>query len=254
MLTVAVYHTDERRQQTAANQILSAMKKLHVAGKVCTVQNVDVFRRDVEQGRFDILCLSTGVPQAENWLQQDRTEIILLDTPVQRLGDYLRYKPAAWLPDSRADAAPALQACFSYLQRRREACLCVQTKTRCVRIPYRQILYLESQRRQVVVHTRRPEDLVAFTATLDAVEQALGPKGFLRCHQSYLVNLEQVEEIDKTQRLLKLRGGQVVDISKRYYKPINEAFFREGGDEDVQKCLFPVQNGTKDSAFSGVSL
>lgn len=254
MLTVEVYHTDEKRQQTAAVQLLGAMRQHRVVGKVYTVQNVNTFRKDVENSRFDIICLYTGVPDAEEWLQQEGPEAILLDTPVQELGHYLRYKPAAWLPNDKVGAGDALQACLYYIKKRREACFCVQTKNRCVRIPYREILYLESQRRQVVVHTRRPEDLVAFTATLDTVEENLKPRGFLRCHQSYLVNMEHIEELDKTMRRLKLRDGQVVDISKRYYKPINEAFFHANDDESVQKCLFPVQNGEKDSAFSGASL
>lgn len=104
MLTVAVYHTDERRQQTAAVQLLGAMRQHRVVGKVYTVQNVNTFRRDVENSRFDIICLYTGVPDVEEWLQQEGPEIILLDTPVQELGHYLRYKPAAWLPNDKASA------------------------------------------------------------------------------------------------------------------------------------------------------
>ena len=117
MLTVAVYHTDERRQQTAAVQLLGAMRQHRVAGKVYTVQNVNTFRRDVENSRFDIICLYTGVPDVEEWLQQEGPEIILLDTPVQELGHYLRYKPAAWLPNDKASAGDALQACLHYIKK-----------------------------------------------------------------------------------------------------------------------------------------
>jgi len=43
---------------------------------------------------------------------------------------------------------------------------------------------------------------------------------FMRCHQSYVVNLDKIEEIDHTQRELILSNGMKIPVSRRMLKSV----------------------------------
>lgn len=155
------------------------------------------------------------------------TEYILLDTPMQEVSGYMRYKPAGWLKSdevNREKIVETLQACIYHLHRNRDECFCLHTKAKTVRIPYRQILYLESRLHRVVVHTVREKDVCAFAAVLDDVANVLPEESFFRCHQSFLVNIDSIYQLDRTNRNLILSNGETLGISKRYYKEINRIF------------------------------
>lgn len=59
-------------------------------------------------------------------------------------------------------------------------------------------------------------------AKLDDVERELDGHGFLRCHQSYIVNMEQVRVVEKD---FILTSGARVPIRQREAKAIREAYF-----------------------------
>lgn len=62
-----------------------------------------------------------------------------------------------------------------------------------------------------------------FYGRIDALQQELQGKGFVRCHRSVLVNLHFVEEIQKDE--LTLVNGTVLPMGPSYVKELKEAFF-----------------------------
>lgn len=88
------------------------------------------------------------------------------------------------------------------------------------------ILYVESDRRNVVVHTRT-ESLRAYAKLADI--QAQLPAHFVRCHQSYVINLDHVARLGS--EAVTLSSGEVVPMSRRWRPAVREALFdriREG--------------------------
>lgn len=73
----------------------------------------------------------------------------------------------------------------------------------------RNILYVESNRRKITVHTFQRQN--SYYQRLDTAERLLG-NSFLRCHQSYLVNLRHIREL-KPEGFL-LYNGSAVPISR----------------------------------------
>lgn len=47
---------------------------------------------------------------------------------------------------------------------------------------------------------------------------------FIKCHQSFIVNMEAVKALDKVNRRFILTSGSTVDISKRMFPEVVEAF------------------------------
>lgn len=56
---------------------------------------------------------------------------------------------------------------------------------------------------------------------LQQLEEALGKKSFFRCHKSYLVNLGNVSEINKS---VLLKNGESIPVSRRRVKELKEAY------------------------------
>lgn len=85
-----------------------------------------------------------------------------------------------------------------------------------IRIPQRRIEYFESNGKKVVLHIKGSERPYSFNARLDDLIPMLS-QWFLRCHQSYLVNMNEIYLLDKVQHVFKLLSGRNIPVSRRFY-------------------------------------
>ena len=92
-----------------------------------------------------------------------------------------------------------------------------------VRIPFGQIRFVESRLHRVEIHLVS-RDVSALMKLSELEEQLLLDPGFIRCHQSYLVNLRHVEDLRPEGFLL--RDGGCVPISRAYLKQCKYSFYR----------------------------
>ncbi|HEY4788914.1 MAG TPA: LytTR family DNA-binding domain-containing protein [Bacteroidales bacterium] len=56
------------------------------------------------------------------------------------------------------------------------------------------------------------------TYSLKDLEKPLLPYYFIRCHRSYIVNIEYVKEMDKRKNLIILSNGAEIPVSQTYRK------------------------------------
>jgi DNA-binding LytR/AlgR family response regulator len=68
-------------------------------------------------------------------------------------------------------------------------------------IQYRDILYVETYKKKLLIHTK--SDQLIYEATISQMEEQLAAYGFIRCHHSYLVNMSYIKGISKNDILLK---------------------------------------------------
>ena len=84
-------------------------------------------------------------------------------------------------------------------------------------LPVHEVVRLEADRNEVIVHARRRT--YALRATLESLEERLDPAQFARVHRSHVVNIDEIVEIHPwfhgDQKLL-LRDGTEVAWSRRY--------------------------------------
>ena len=67
----------------------------------------------------------------------------------------------------------------------------VKSQRKSVIIPYKEIIYAESDNKVVYIHTTNKGDIKVYNK-LDILEEQMRDGRFLRCHQSYLVNMDYV--------------------------------------------------------------
>ena len=89
-----------------------------------------------------------------------------------------------------------------------------------VRIPRKNITYIESNNSKCIVHTSKNEEYTVYKR-LSEIEQELNDRCFLRCHQSFLVNMDYILRADKE---FTLTNGDTVSIRQRSLKMMKKMY------------------------------
>ena len=92
-----------------------------------------------------------------------------------------------------------------------------------VRIPFHEISYFESNAKKVTLHLADRDATYHFTAKLDDIEARL-PDTFLRCHQSYLINMQKIRQFDSKDRVFLLTSTEEILISRRNFTAVKDAY------------------------------
>lgn len=95
--------------------------------------------------------------------------------------------------------------------------LTVKSNDRWLPLPFKQIMYLEAQSRKTNVHTASFIGTHKFNLT--ELEFYLPKDLFIRCHRSYIININFIEEIHPDSHstfLLIMKDGTKVPVSQTY--------------------------------------
>ncbi len=78
-------------------------------------------------------------------------------------------------------------------------------------IVLKNIIYIETEKHYVVIHTKQGR--INCSNNLSELESMLQGKWFCRCHNAYIVNLDEISRIEE--RIVYLSNGDDIDISHR---------------------------------------
>lgn len=88
-------------------------------------------------------------------------------------------------------------------------------------IPYRDISYISSSGHYLTVHTREQE--YQWKYLLKDLQFEL-PEQFVRCHRSFVVNLDYMRKLDGKRMVLKT--GEIIDVASSYLRSVRKAISR----------------------------
>ena len=95
----------------------------------------------------------------------------------------------------------------------------IRQRTTVTKIVYHEILYIESCNSKCILHTDSGRTYTVYK-TLSSVEKELEDRRFLRCHQSFLVNMDHIKQIGAQ---FLLSNGDIVPIRQRGVKSVRQA-------------------------------
>lgn len=98
--------------------------------------------------------------------------------------------------------------------------LLINKRTQKEWIPLRQVRYFLSDKRKIKAVLREPYETLEFYMKMEELEEKLCDRDFLRIHQSYLVNMDQVILWDRNS--LVLTGNERIPVSRRYRDKIEK--------------------------------
>lgn len=106
-------------------------------------------------------------------------------------------------------------------QRENPIMITLRQGSRVINIATSEILYIESNRNRLTIHTVR--EPIFYYGKLDELARMLPEKQFLRCHQSFLVNMDRICAAEDN---FRMESGEIVPIRVRERKMIRETYFR----------------------------
>lgn len=92
------------------------------------------------------------------------------------------------------------------------------------RVAYTEIMYLEACDKMLNICTKR--HVITARMSLNAVESTL-PKLFVRCHRSYIVNRNCIEQLDLTNMMVELKTREKLPVSRSYKNALRQSFGTE---------------------------
>lgn len=226
-MKVVVYHEEQQKKEYYARIVHAVATKLTVPCEIhsfSTLSAAKALQQDPDA--FDVYLLEGSVNGLKLALQVRaqtyRPAIIFLSLTAMTLPDFLCSRPSGiQRADSPKDVVLALK--YSFLEHgRHKYHMIIRSKEAVYRLPFKDITYLESCQRLILVHAGQRQ--LQFYGKLADVLSSLPTDLFIRCHQSYAVNLENVASLNKAQHYFTLSNGDHVDISKAYYCAVAEQF------------------------------
>ena len=93
------------------------------------------------------------------------------------------------------------------------------------------IIYIESDKRAITLHLQDGTSL-QFNSSMNKLEEQLNSPNFIRCHQSYIVNMDYIDDIqdgfilkDKTQIPIRVRYRK--DVEQQFLSYYNRTYKHE---------------------------
>lgn len=96
----------------------------------------------------------------------------------------------------------------------------VSIRNKIISIPFNEIMYVESRNNVCILHRMDGTEYTVYKK-LKEIEEQLNDIRFLRCHQSYIVNMSFVVKADKQFELIT---GDVVLIRQRSLKELRKVY------------------------------
>jgi len=183
----------------------------------------DIILMDIEMTGMD------GIAVGELLRADDQNDMVLLiyiSSHEHYYRQLLDIQPYGFLekPIVRDIFREKLNKAISKVIRRRQdgkrQVLPILQNSREILIPYQRILYLESKVRQILLYTT--EESLTYYGKLYEEEQKLDPLRFVRTHQSYIVNLQQVRVISRVS--LRLSNQTEIPISNSRKEKVKKSY------------------------------
>ena len=218
ILQIAVCEDDPADVALLARHI----EKSGIAAELCSFESGDEFLASFCARKYDLIFMDiymkgiSGVDAVREIRRLDRNAEVAFMTasPDHALESYRlgvsKYLEKPITPDAVKEALE-----YALLKRRTAPLLTLKTSGgREENIPLDSILYLESRGHAVEVHTFSGVITTSRTARLDEIEKLLPQPQFLRCHRSFLINLDHVVKADRELHVFVMKNGGMASIRR----------------------------------------
>lgn len=224
MVKIALYNKRPAEAQRLFNILASLIKKkFKINCELTIATDIDKFTEKLgkELNCYDIVFLDAMDGNGINLAAKIRrinylSTIIFTGNTDYDVAALLRYRPTACI-FNLTDIKPIYEAlALSFAEQKQiHPYIMIKNKETLTRVNFSDILYFESCKRVVTLFTKTK--IIKFYGKLGDVINLLPKSSFIRCHQSYIVNMAEITELDKALRSFRLTNGTSIEISKSYY-------------------------------------
>lgn len=230
MLRAAIVEKAKDKQE----YIAKAVKALNMDIQVEVFGNKYDFLEhlDAEATSFDILLLNTTVQQEGDGIEiasfvrskNSRVMITFVTESTRYYAEAFSVFATGYLmyPFEMGELHNCITFYYEKTKRERRSTIMIKERGGSYRRLFtRFITYMESNNREVTIHMEDGSEIVTY-AKLGEAEENLPKKQFVRCHQSYVLNLYFVEEFGKGRFLV---NGADIPVSRKFQQSAKDTYY-----------------------------
>ena len=180
--------------------------------KSSAIEECELLFLDIEMGALNGIEVSHIFREQQG---RDELQIIFVSSYDRYMREMFEVRPFNYLskPFTKEKFNDTLEK-FLRLHKKSSAIFTFKIGRELYRLPYKEILYFESSKRKITLHTK--DDTMDFYGKLDELETELKENSFFRIHQSYLVNPVHIRTYSS--HGVTLINGLEIPISPKYKK------------------------------------
>lgn len=227
-ISVAICDDLKEERVSLAQMVQHVLQKREIQPEVKLFSSGDELAHTYVPGQFHMIFLDiympdvSGVEVARAIRAKDSgVALIFATTSVDHGLESFDVQAADYLvkPFRESDVEETVAWCLSHLPDKMRS-LCVNSNWEQTNIPIETITYIEILGHQSHIHLKNR--VIVARRGLDELESDIASSDFLRCHRSYLVNLNYVQGVGETDFLLA--DGTKVPIASAGFAKIRQQF------------------------------
>lgn len=237
-LFLAICDDDADILSVVSGAIVSDFHKHDISAEVELFRRAKDLESRMRERDFELLFLDIDMPGMDGITfakklraGNSRTEIIFVSNREDKVFDALRTNPGGFIRKSRflEDVSAVIDQWMKTRPKEERAKLVVQSREKTVTVPLDTILYIECRDKTQFLHASNLPEPVEMRRSMQELEEALAPAGFLRIHKGFLVNYKFVRRLESTEALLI--NGERVPMSRRRVQEIRNEYLElmQGG-------------------------
>ncbi len=223
---------DNLNDRTRLNEFIQKIaQELNIACSITNYVSAESFLFECEHNNlYDILLLDiemgelSGIDLAKRIRKLDRrAEIIFITSHFELIAEGYEVDARHFLvkPLKEEKLKDVLSRAVSHLSIEPPSVM-IKTDGELIKLATDKILYVESFRHYLCVHTEQGEYTIK--ESLYAFAEQLG-EGFFKTHRSYLVALKRIVRISRTE--VSLEDGTTLPLARGLYDAVNRAFIEQ---------------------------
>ena len=188
-------------------------------------KNVDIFILDIQMEKINGMDVARKIRE----IDKNKPEIIFTTSLVEYIQEGYEVRAYRYLlkPIKYEELKKHILSCIDEVINKKDKFILIENKNETYKINIEEITYIEIQRKDMSIHTE--SKVYETKMTMDKIEKELKNYNFYRCHKSFLVNIDYVENIK--QYVAILDNKEEVLVSRHRFKDFKHKFLSSLGEK-----------------------
>lgn len=188
-------------------------------------QGADIFILDIQMAEITGMDVARKIRE----IDKNKPEIIFTTSLIEYIQEGYEVRAYRYLlkPIKYDDFKKHILCCIDEVLNKRDKFILVENKNETYKINIEDITYIEIQRKDMTIHTENK--IYETKMTMDKIEKELKNHNFYRCHKSFLVNINYVENIK--QYVAILDNKEEISVSRHRFKDFKHKFLSSLGEK-----------------------
>lgn len=235
MIKIAICEDEKNQRELIEKYLINILDEIKIQYEILTFNcgedlfnnypdNIDIFLLDIQMGKINGMDVARKIRKIDN----KNVEIIFTTSLVDYIQEGYEVRAFRYLlkPIKCEDLKKHLISCIKDIKSNKDNYIVINNKTDTYKVNISDITYIEIKKRDMTVYTIKGNYEIKYS--LDKIEKELESHNFFRCHKSFLVNINYIENV--RQYIAILENKEEIPISRHRFKDVKSKLLSHLGD------------------------